>query len=187
MMSTYLTKKIKPADLSQTLAKNCRPTSPWGQNEYLVMFLFIPPWYHHPLGTSEDHVDEGKLKERGEDKSCTGEEPNVDELDVPNVGHLGVGVPVQGDEGEPAGSAQGGPARNCRRLQPEGHPAHADKHGGGDVVVHHELADVPGQGDSDVEGAEVAHHLPLRHPAHPEEGGNDQRNKTYLGVGGFIL
>ena len=76
---------------------------------------------------------------------------------------------------------KGGPARNGRRLQPEGHPAHADKHGGGDVVVHHKLADVPGQGDSDVEGAEVAHHLPLRHPAHPEGGENDQRKKNLLG------
>ena len=146
-----------------------------------LCFIFMEPWYHHPFGTSEDHVDEGKLKERGEDKSCTGEEPNVDELDVPNVGHLRVGVPVQGDEGEPAGSAKGGPARNCRRLQPEGHPAHADKHGGGDVVVHHKLADVPGQGDSDVEGAEVAHHLPLCHPAHPDEGEKRTKEQNLLG------
>ena len=141
------------------------------------------PWYHNPIGTSEDHIDEGKLKERCKYEACAGEEPDVDELDIADMRHLWVHSSVQSDESEPARSAQRRSAWNGGRLQPERDPAHCDQHGWGDVIVDHKLADVPGEGDPDVEGAEVSHHLPLRHPAQPAQNGGRMISLTWGSVG----
>ena len=58
-----------------------------------------------------DAVDDGELEERGEDEECAAEEPDVEELDVADLGQLVVPRVVgQRDESQPSRGTYSGRA-----------------------------------------------------------------------------
>ena len=102
----------------------------------MVNYKFVIMQKVKNLLSPPDSVDNSKLKEREEYEACAGEEPDINELDIVDLGKLvRAGVPGDGDQGEPGGGAQGGAAGDSVRIQPEADPGHADQQQRGNIVL----------------------------------------------------
>ena len=108
--------------------------------------FFCKLLYSYALLSPPNGVDNGKLQQRQEDKAGAGEEPDVDELDIVDLGQLvRAGAPGECDQGEPGGGAQGRPARHRVGVQPEADPGHADQQQRGDIVLQDVLTNLTAQ------------------------------------------